>query len=717
MIFKPLSMLLAAGILAGASLSAAEADFRPVKLEFPIERGSALDFSGHLDAPAGKYGFAYADNGVVRFRGNRQEFRGYGVNLCFGANYPDRNTADKMAEDIAGIGYNVVRIHHFDNRLADANSPDGTELNAEELDKLDYLIAKLKERGIYIIIDLKVSRKFKRGVIPEMPGGGNNKAIILLSDTALQNFRKFSENWLTHVNPYTGLALKDEPALLSIGYINELFLSNPSRFRDKSVKKLFNKRFAQWCEANGHQVTKKNRRRLELAYLNVITAKFYRETYRWLKDLGVKSMLAGESTLSSFAQAVPEGQYDMIDLHTYVGHPSFRGGWFKLPAKFMPRSMIHYYGHNAVVRALQRPAGAVLGVGEWDCVNPNPASPEGGFIIPAYGALHGWNMMSRFAYSHSLPDLNSGDAKINLFDICRDPLRRLSERAGVMFFLRGDVTESDLELPLVMRRDFLNYEFVEKTIDQFGYKEDWNSPALMKRMGLIGKLYLVMADPDQPPQLNARVPFLFTDASMLAWKNYAERPVINAYDCDTGLKIVAKSGKLGKGSIDLEAQRFVSSTGELVLDRGRECWQAVTPRSEAFLLEAGQKLTGNFAEAEPGLARAAILVGALDDRQLPESKRILILHLTTTRNAGAVYDDREPALINHFGQAPLLMQHGTARLSFKGQAADYQLYALALNGRRLGELKLQEVSPGRFGFTADNFRGTDAVAAYELIRR
>jgi hypothetical protein len=76
-------------------------------------RGTALDVSRLLDAPAGKYGpvkrqaesFAFGNGKTVRF---------WGVNLVASANFPTHEEADRLAELLAQLGVNITRHHHLD---------------------------------------------------------------------------------------------------------------------------------------------------------------------------------------------------------------------------------------------------------------------------------------------------------------------------------------------------------------------------------------------------------------------------------------------------------------------------------------------------------------------------------------------------------------------------------------------------------------------------
>jgi hypothetical protein len=47
------------------------------------------------------------------------------------------------------------------------------------------------------------------------------KAALLVSDRAMDNWKAFSRVLLSHVNPYTGVAYKDEPALAWLCVVNE----------------------------------------------------------------------------------------------------------------------------------------------------------------------------------------------------------------------------------------------------------------------------------------------------------------------------------------------------------------------------------------------------------------------------------------------------------------------------------------------------------------
>ena len=122
----------------------ADKDWIPLPVELDILPGSALDFSalGLQDAPAGKHGWLKAaKDGTFFFEGApNQPARFYGVNLCFSAHYITHEQSDRLAERLVRLGYNAVRLHHYEGELTEPQR-ERTRLNPQKLDQLDYLVA------------------------------------------------------------------------------------------------------------------------------------------------------------------------------------------------------------------------------------------------------------------------------------------------------------------------------------------------------------------------------------------------------------------------------------------------------------------------------------------------------------------------------------------------------------------------------------------------
>ncbi|MCL2744242.1 MAG: carbohydrate binding domain-containing protein [Planctomycetaceae bacterium] len=187
---------------------------------------NAISAADWLVKPAGRDGLIRVKNGQFHNDNGRVLF--WGTNLCFDACFPTKEDAELTAARIARMGFNVVRLHHMDARdiWGDGRgkkSKNLTDINPEQLDKLDYLIAQLKKNGVYVNLNLHVSRSL------DERDGFTGKAERPKYDKGLDNFyrpfidlqKKYAKDYLTHVNPYTKNAYINEPAVAMIEINNE----------------------------------------------------------------------------------------------------------------------------------------------------------------------------------------------------------------------------------------------------------------------------------------------------------------------------------------------------------------------------------------------------------------------------------------------------------------------------------------------------------------
>lgn len=198
---------------------------------FPIETLSverdATDMSWMNECPAGTNGFIQVKDGHFA-DGSGKRIRFLGVNLCNSGAFPDHQMAEKVAARLAKLGINCVRLHHMDGHYApsgiwDPAYKDKQHIDAGQLDKLDYLIHQLKKHGIYVNINLHVSRQFTEadgfpdaGSLPKFDKGLDNYEPRMIE---LQ--KKYARQLLTHLNPYTNSRYVDEPAVALIEINNE----------------------------------------------------------------------------------------------------------------------------------------------------------------------------------------------------------------------------------------------------------------------------------------------------------------------------------------------------------------------------------------------------------------------------------------------------------------------------------------------------------------
>jgi hypothetical protein len=184
------------------------------------------DVSHWLEKPAGKNGFVRVENG--RFiTGDGQHIRFLGINLCFHGNFPDHGSAQKLARQLARYGINLVRFHHMDT----SDAPRGIwqagslprRLDPQQLDRLDYFIAQLKENGIYSNLNLHVSRTMlpQEGFPEPESRPKYDKGLAMYHPDIIAHQKEYARALLTHRNPYTGNRYVEEPALAMVEITNE----------------------------------------------------------------------------------------------------------------------------------------------------------------------------------------------------------------------------------------------------------------------------------------------------------------------------------------------------------------------------------------------------------------------------------------------------------------------------------------------------------------
>lgn len=205
-----------------------------IKIGKETENHGAMNFSYLLDAPAGKHGFIKAKDGHLYFEdGVRGKFVGF--NMPARANMPDHRTAEILSGRLASMGVNIVRIHAIDAvtrekgwscrpgySVIDYDRGNSCHLNPSGLERLDYWFFCLKQKGIYIHMDLLVARLFTKGDGLDYEGGPVwFKFASHVNRRLIELQKEYASELLCHVNPYTGLAYKDDPAIVTVQIANE----------------------------------------------------------------------------------------------------------------------------------------------------------------------------------------------------------------------------------------------------------------------------------------------------------------------------------------------------------------------------------------------------------------------------------------------------------------------------------------------------------------
>ncbi len=205
--------------------------WHPMAASPEIATGGALDVSFLVPQPAGALGLTTVKGGRLAFSsGGRARF--LGVSLMTTTAFLEPERVDAIADRLARSGINLVRLGELEMPvgpglgLLDDTRNDTKAFDPDALARLDHLIAAMKSRGIYVALELQGGRRFRpddgvaaAGLLPE--GGGPAADFDpTITKLALANARAL----LDHVNPETGLALREDPALAWVTLAGEMSL-------------------------------------------------------------------------------------------------------------------------------------------------------------------------------------------------------------------------------------------------------------------------------------------------------------------------------------------------------------------------------------------------------------------------------------------------------------------------------------------------------------
>lgn len=694
---------------------AADDEWVPLKDELDIVPGSALDLSGcgFTDGPCGSKGrviatpdghFAYADD-------PKTPRRFYGVNLCFSSSYLSKEHADQLLDRLVRLGYNSIRIHHYESGLAKPGAEPGFDWDPARVDQLDYLVAGCAKRGLWLTTDLFVSRPVSGkqiGLTADRLEPNKFKALVPVYEPAYQNWVTFARKFLDRVNPYTGKRLADEPALAWISLINEMpnYAESP-----------------QWVAAWNRWLVARypNRDDLDAALGDLADTEdpatgtvllpfnpkngtrrarvcqvFRTETEkamvdrmrRFLRDeLHCQALLTdlnnAGSTIAPLEAA--RAEFDYVDEHFYVGHPVFLDKMWRLPSHCASANPVREGATGASGRACVRVWGKPFTISEYDYAAPGHCRGVGGILTGAMAAFQDWDALWRFAYSHADKDMFE-PAPMDYFNGVNDPVNLAADRVALLLYLRRDLKPAPHSLAVVLPKTMLS-----NPPNRLSYNGvDWL--AWNVRLGCA-----VVEDASQAP----------AGAMAVSAKASHDRTAMHALLSGQGIPNGETNGVIR------------SETGEVTIDKKRGVLCIDTPRTAGGYADPGQEIVASGAGVRIGEVKtgATVLISSLDGSPIRTSKRLLVTHLTDLQNTGIRFADSACQTLLAWGGLPHLVRDGSATIRLAlAEPAAYTVWALSTGGRRVEKIEAKTKS-GELVFTV-SIRGSEgARMLYEIARQ
>lgn len=698
------------------------------------EKGSALDLSSfHQPGPAGKFGRVIVNrNGKLAFEQKPETsvrfFTASGVFENLETCYEVDNTVQELRKN----GYNMVRFHFLDQVLM-AGSTKEAEFNAHNLQLFDYVVAKLKQNGIYIFLDLMTSPigyhpyKLTYWGSAELPAKEHIKLKIYFDPEARRNWAEGVRKLLTHVNPYTGRTLAEDPVLaLTLGY-NEQAITFRQPIDAELVKPhwhAFLKRKYRTIEelnrARGSRYrsfdeipsfTDRTKDRDAMLFFREVEeemARFYRDT---LRALGYRGLFSQYNYYKFHHYDLLRSNLDYVVLNNYFAHPT---NWMQVGSTLVAESSLarsnNFFREFAAVRQLGKP----MVISEYNHTFWNRYRYEQAFEIGAYAAFQNFDLLTAHGSPISMNKKNSmifrDKTYMASFRLYSDPIAIASEFLTYFLFLRGDVSRAESAVRVEINPEDVYTQKLWTTQMNArqsllalvcGFGIDITGPE-GKLLRPVEKNQLAVALDNSAPATVARL------------KQQGVLPGASTWEMLQTLKqkklLPASNRSDGEGV-------FESSTGELLLDNKRSFLRVNTPRLQGICALAGTREKLDDFEIQEMSTNGNLAVVSVDGiRPVREAERLVVVYATNALNSGMEFAEQEMKTLKRMGSTPSLLEAGKFRIRLHNRhAGDLKLYPLDLSGKRLKTIPPERVEGETACFTVDTAKDGAAVF-FEIAR-
>ena len=635
----------------------------------PFTDDALLDLRFLNEQRSGESGFVrLSDDGNSFVRGDGKPIRFWIVGTD-----AHRFTAKGMATHarwLAKLGVNMTRLH-----VTVCQTKEGsriTDVNENLIDGVFRFIKAAKDNGIYVMISPYYAH-FDAPRSWRLPGDQVDMEGLLFLDARLQNaYRHWTREFYTRKNPYTGLAIKDDPtvAILQIHNEDSLFFWTAQRLPDHH-RQVLSDHFGDWLTKKYGSVSKAwnawgsgfkgsdplddveqgriaclriydlttdgqgayARRQNDTAqFLAEFQHEFYASMGRYLREqLGCQQLLNAtnwRTANDSKLKALERYSYHALDIdaeNEYVGsdyqHQGSNANYRIDPGHYLVNESVLAKPFEMCTNWRQEEGHPFI-VTETAWKNPNRYQSEGPFLVAAYQSLSGVDGVAWF--SCQTPRYET------------DPLKRFW-RVGSQFATH----KWNHCYPAMMA----------------GFPAN----ALLYRQGYVKQPAPVVRDVRSLEEIFAREPPRIEDNETYGDQRNASdlRPIwkgkpgeINRAAFLVGPVVTRTDENRSQSAAENLSPHFNpelgiirSATGELLWDYRREICTMDAPKAQGmtgFLQRNGGRFEFSSVSIESENDYAAVNVVSLDDHPIAQSNKVLVQVVTENRLTGF---ETKPAMV------------------------------------------------------------------------
>jgi hypothetical protein len=680
--------------------------------DFIVKKDSALDLSSLVDAPAGRYGRVIINSqGQLTFENNPDQtirLRGFnGVPRAIWQQKSDeefKERAKQFAIAARRQGYRLVRLNMYECYVTSGAEKD-MSFNPKYLDRWDWLLACLKEQGIYthlVIASYGVyfsPFSFKSDIFKN-----RNKAklkMYLADESVREHWRFGAEYLMAHVNPYTQIAWKDDPALVVVEHYNEQEIGIrhlPHIIKDDAkIRATLTKQWNKWLKTECPSVISELKSdpnaqvtipaavggNIEISnlftiFLNELALNSTLWCDKILRDSGYKGLTSQHNFSKQLGfSAVRHQTSQVISSNGYFCHPhNSEVNQFSSIDKLAD----YWRGINAT-----RIAGRPFMVTEFNHAFWNPYQYEGGLLFGAYSALQGYSSIM----VHSGPVVLEAEISALGDFTCGDsPTVRAGEFLAACLFQRRDVKEAQSETSVEINNDFLN----SNNNRDAALNPEQSKLALVSRFTInFPDLNKVSGVPDkiQPANL-ILTPGKGGSISGSEWASNVTDSSDKSFVLKEYIDKMKSSGMIPADNLS-ESNKgiFQSDTGEITMYQQDKLLKLITPLTEAVATAKSDSINLGSVKSVKTSIPACVALTSMDSNPLAESKRMVLIYSTESANSGMILSHDRKKMVKK-GQLPVLLRTGILKFKFRNRnAGELKLYALGFDGSRREELPVK----------------------------
>lgn len=462
-----------------------------------------LDLRYLNEKTAGENGFITLSADGNSFRtGNGKPIRFWSINGGDGTKSMTDADLARFARFLAKMGVNMIRYHGSIN-------PYGAGSKITDIDKADVtgiwrMVTAMKKEGIYSTISPFWAHNGHMGGnipkewgVPGYSGADDFWGVMYFVDTLKNAYKTWVKYLYTEKNPFTGIALKDDPAVGLIQIKNEdgVFWWTISSVKPE-LKKVIMQKFYKWTVAKYGSITQaksawlnvsatgdnlttgeldlyhiwdatqsqtsagKNKRLSDqIQFLTETQRSFYSEIREYYRSLGCKQLVnannwkTASSTLLFDAERFTNTACEVIAVNRYFD-PGHTGGpnvgWRIDPGDYYTGKSVLFEPHKLPVNIKQiKGAPALVTESGWNL--PHKYQAEGPFLVSAYMSLTGVDSYYWFSPTSSSFDSNpyftwtnltGGQHPMNRWT-CSTPGQLSMFPANALLFRKGYISQGE----------------------------------------------------------------------------------------------------------------------------------------------------------------------------------------------------------------------------------------------------------------------------------